>query len=128
MADSSILDSTKKVLGFDPDYSAFDADITMHINAALFTLNDLGVGPDDGFLIAGRDETWDQFSSDTKLLTAVKSYVYLKVRMLFDPPATSFAIDAINKQITELEWRMNVRVENQKVTTVIVDPEAVIIP
>lgn len=128
MADSSILDSTKKVLGFDPDYSAFDADITMHINAALFTLNDLGVGAADGFLITGRDETWDQFSSDTKLLTAVKSYVYLKVRMLFDPPATSFAIDAINKQITELEWRMNVRVENQKVTTVIVDPEAVIIP
>lgn len=128
MADSSILDSTKKVLGFDPDYSAFDADITMHINAALFTLNDLGVGAADGFLITGREETWDQFSSDTKLLTAVKSYVYLKVRMLFDPPATSFAIDAINKQITELEWRMNVRVENQKVTTVIVDPEAVIIP
>jgi hypothetical protein len=128
MADSSILDSTKKVLGFDPDYSAFDADITMHINAALFTLNDLGVGPDDGFLINDKTETWDQFSSDAKLLTAVKSYVYLKVRMLFDPPATSFAIDAINKQITELEWRMNVRVENQKVATVTVDPEAVIIP
>lgn len=123
MADTSILDSTKKVLGFDSDYTAFDLDIIMHINATLFTLQQLGVGPDDGYLITGNTETWDLFLTDTKLLSAVKNYVYLKVRMLFDPPATSFAIDAINKQIAELEWRMNVQSENNKMVVVITDPE-----
>jgi len=123
LADTSILDSTKKVLGFDSDYTAFDLDIIMHINATLFTLQQLGVGPDDGYLITGNTETWDLFLTDTKLLSAVKNYVYLKVRMLFDPPATSFAIDAINKQIAELEWRMNVQSENNKMVVVITDPE-----
>jgi hypothetical protein len=112
MPDSSILDSTKKVLGFDSDYTAFDPDVTMHINTAFFSLQQLGVGPADGFLIEDKTTTWDQFVPQQKMSAAVKTYVYLRVRMLFDPPATSFALDAITKQITELEWRLNVEAEN----------------
>lgn len=120
MADS-ILDSTKKILGLDSAYTAFDPDIISHINSVLFTLNQLGIGPVEGFVIIDGSATWDEFLGEGKLnqYAGVPTYVYLKVRMLFDPPQTSFAIDAMNKQILEHEWRLNVAREQ----TDYVDPD-----
>ena len=104
----SILDSTKKILGLDPEYDVFDVDIISHINSAFFTLNQLGVGPAEGFMILDNTSTWALFLDGQINLNAVKTYVYLRVRLLFDPPQTSFAISAMEKQIQELEWRLNV--------------------
>ena len=107
----SILDSTKKILGLDPEYDVFDVDIISHINSAFFTLNQLGVGPAEGFMITDNTTPWAWFSEGLSNLNAVKTYVYLRVRRLFDPPQTSFAISAMEKQIQELEWRLNVHRE-----------------
>ena len=107
----SILDSTKKILGLDPEYDVFDVDIITHINTAFFTLNQLGVGPAEGFMIVDNTSPWSWFSEGRVNLNAVKTYVYLRVRLLFDPPQTSFAISAMEKQIQELEWRLNVHRE-----------------
>lgn len=108
----SILNSVKKTLGIGSDYTAFDLDIMLHINSVFSTLNQLGIGPEAGFMIEDADATWDTFlGTDALKLNSVKTYVYLKVRMLFDPPQTSYLIDALNKQATELEWRLNVRRE-----------------
>lgn len=107
----SILDSTKKVLGIDDEYDVFDLDLIMHINSVFATLNQLGVGPEEGFMIQGADETWVSFIGEEKQLNSVKSYVYLKVRLMFDPPATSFAIESFNKMTKEYEWRLNVQQE-----------------
>ena len=103
---SSILDSTKKTLGLSPDYTAFDQDIIMHINTVFSFLNQLGIGPAEGFMIEDKTTTWDSFVSDNRL-NSVQSYVYLRVRLLFDPPTTSFVLSAMKEQIQELEWRMN---------------------
>lgn len=111
MADS-ILDSTKKILGLTPDYTEFDLDILTHINSVFFTLQQLGIGPEQGFMIEGSSATWDEFLGTTPRYAAVKTYVYLKVRLLFDPPATSYAIDALKQQAAELEWRLNVSRES----------------
>ena len=107
----SILDSTKKILGLDPEYDVFDVDIITHINSAFFTLNQLGVGPAEGFMIVDDAATWSEYLGGQINLNAVKTYVYLRVRLLFDPPQTSFAISAMEKQIQELEWRLNVHRE-----------------
>ena len=107
----SILDSTKKILGLDPEYDVFDVDIITHINSVFFTLNQLGVGPAEGFMITDNTTPWTWFSEGPSNLNAVKTYVYLRVRLLFDPPQTSFAISAMEKQIQELEWRLNVHRE-----------------
>lgn len=104
----SILDSTKKILGLAPEYDVFDVDIITHINTAFFTLNQLGIGPAEGFSILDSTATWAWFTEGRANLNAVKTYVYLRVRLLFDPPQTSFAISAMEKQIQELEWRLNV--------------------
>lgn len=109
----SILNSIKKLLGLDASYTAFDVDITIHINSALATLNQLGVGPINGLMIQNADTTWDAFLGDDVLLNSVQTYVYLKVRLVFDPPATSFVIAAFEKQIEELGWRINVYQENK---------------
>lgn len=103
----SILNSTKRILGLEVSYNAFDLDITTHINAAFSTLNQLGVGPEDGFFIVGPDEVWADIMLPDNQLHLVKSYLYLKVRSLFDPPTTSFLIAATQKQIEEFEWRLN---------------------
>ena len=103
----SILNSTKKVLGLEINYNAFDLDITTHINAAFSTLNQLGVGPVDGFYITGNEETWTDIGLPSNQLHLAKSYIYLKVRSLFDPPATSFLIASSEKQLQEFEWRLN---------------------
>lgn len=113
---ASILDSVKKVLGMDPSYTAFDPDVIMHINTMLSVLNQLGIGPDAGFMIEDNTATWDAFLSTDSRLNLVKTYVYLRVRLLFDPPTTSFVIDAMAKQIAELEWRINVKREGESWT------------
>jgi hypothetical protein len=109
---ASILDSTKKALGLSFEYDVFDSDIIMHINSAFSTLNQLGLGPEEGFMIEDDHETWDTFLGNDKRLNSVKSYVYLRVRLLFDLPGNSFAVSAMKEQIQELEWRLNVQREN----------------
>lgn len=111
MADKdSILDSTKKILGLDPEYTAFDLDVIMHINSAFFELNQLGVGPERGFSIADSESKWQEFIGEESI-EAVKTLVALKVRLLFDPPATSFHLKAVEDQIAKFEWRLNVHME-----------------
>lgn len=112
----SILDSTKKVLGIPSDYDVFDQDVIMHINSALGTLSQLGIGPIAGFMIEDATIEWTAFLGNDPRLNPVKSYVYLRVRLLFDPPATSFTIDAIKGQIQELEWRLNAHREDEQWT------------
>lgn len=106
----SILTETKRVIGFEEDYDAFDLDITMHINSAFGTLNQLGVGPDKTFIIKDKSSTWGQFTQDNNLVS-VKSYIWAVVRLAFDPPATSYGITALETMKKELEWRLNVAAE-----------------
>lgn len=106
----SILKSIKKLLGITEEYTHFDPDIIMHINSAFFTLNQLGVGPDSPFVISGVEDEWSDFNSNTDL-ESVKSYIYLKVRVLFDPPTNSSLLSSIQENIKELEWRLNVQVD-----------------
>lgn len=121
---ASILNSTKKVLGLDEAYDAFDQDIIMHINSVFADLNQLGIGPLLGYAITGPDEEWDDFTNGDILLNAVKSYVYLRVRLLFDPPGTSYLIAAMQEQIQKMEWRLNVLRES----VAWVDPTPVTVP
>jgi hypothetical protein len=104
----SILISTKKILGIAADYTFFDTDIITHINSVFSTLNQLGIGPVDGFMIMDETEEWDEFLIDDPRKNSVRSYMYLRVRLLFDPPATSYLISSMKEQVTELEWRLNV--------------------
>ncbi len=106
----SILTSIKKLLGITEDYEQFDTDIIIHINSAFSVLTQLGVGPEAGFYIADSDAAWTDFVNDSRL-EMIKTYVYLKVKLVFDPPTSSGVIDAINRQISELEWRINVAVD-----------------
>ena len=112
MADmnGSILDSIKKNLGIVPEYTAFDDQIILDINAAFSTLHQLGFGPDEGFEITGIDEFWSDIIEEPRF-NFVKSYVCMKVRVLFDPPTSSYALDALNKQIAEYEWRIKSEIE-----------------
>ena len=107
----SILNSVKKLLGISTDLTAFDTDIVIHINSALMSLSQLGIGPKEGYRISDNKATWNGFLGNSENLEAVKSYVYMKVRLIFDPPTNSFVIDAFKKEIAELEWRLNVQVE-----------------
>lgn len=107
----SILTSIKKLLGIDEEYTQFDSDIIMHINSVFLNLTQLGVGPSEGFLIEDDTATWDDFIGDSNQLQAVKSYVYIKVKLLFDPPLSSSVTESMNRMISELEWRLNVAVE-----------------
>jgi hypothetical protein len=104
----SILTSTKKVLGIAEDYEAFDLDILMHINSVFSILHQLGVGLEDSFMIEDATPTWDDFLDGDDRLNMVKTYVYLRVRLLFDPPTTSYLIESTKKQYEEMEWRLNV--------------------
>lgn len=103
----SILDSVKKNLGIDAAYTAFDPDILMHVNSTFAILNQIGIGPTAGFSITDNTAVWGDFTADDVKLNMVQTYVYLKVRLVFDPPTTSYHITALNSQIEELEWRMN---------------------
>lgn len=107
----SILTSIKKLLGITEEYTHFDDDIIMHINSVFMILNQLGVGPKEGFYIEDDSAYWEDFISDLSQLQAVKSYIHLKVKLLFDPPASSAVMECIKQMIAELEWRLNVAVD-----------------
>lgn len=105
--ESSILTSTKKILGIEAEYTVFDLDIITHINSSLSIVSQLGVGPTDGLAIEDEFSEWDELGIPQNQLSLVRTYVYLRVRMLFDPPTTSFLIEAMNKQIDEHEQRLS---------------------
>lgn len=108
----SILTSIKKLLGITEEYEHFDLDIIIHINSVFMILNQLGIGPVNGFSISDKNATWDEFlPTDNKNFEAVKSYMSLKVKLLFDPPMSSAVIEAMKQMISELEWRLNVEAE-----------------
>lgn len=109
----SILNSVKKMLGIEADYDHFDPDILMAINSAFTVLCQIGVGPDEEFSISGPETTWDDFFAlCDKPINLVKSYIYLKTKLLFDPPTTGVLHEAMERQIQEFEWRLNVADEN----------------
>ncbi|MCM1524019.1 MAG: hypothetical protein NC120_06135 [Ruminococcus sp.] len=110
----SILVSVKKLLGIGEEYEHFDPDIIMHINSVILSLNQLGVGK-EGFTVTGKNDTWSEFLGDGSI-EAVKSYVSLKVRTMFDPPVSSAVSEAVNANIRELEWRICLAAENKKQT------------
>lgn len=112
----SILQSVKKALGIQPDYDIFDQDIIMHINSSFATLNQLGVGPEEGFSIEDDSQLWDEYTDNDPLVNSVKTYVYIFVRLLFDPPSNSFGITAMEKQKEEIGWRLNMLSEVRKNT------------
>lgn len=103
----SILNSVKHAIGGDINGSAFDADLIMHINATFNILQQMGIGPDTNFRIEDDSAVWSDFVGDDEL-PMVQSYMYLKVRLLFDPPSSSFVLDSMRNQAEEMEWRMNV--------------------
>lgn len=107
----SILASIKKLIGYDEADDSFDTDLIMHINSVLAILRQLGVGPSEGFRIKDESTTWDEFIPEEQFLDDVKTFVYLKVRLIFDPPQSSAMMDAMNRMLSELEWRINVAAE-----------------
>ena len=107
----SILTSVKKMLGITEEYEHFDPDIIMHINSVFMILTQLGVGPENGFVIEDDQATWSDFIPRGQRLEMVKSYMYLKVRLLFDPPANGTLMQSMNQMIAEFEWRLNVAVD-----------------
>lgn len=109
----SILTSIKKLLGIAEDYTHFDTDIIIHINTALMTLTQLGVGPASGFAIEDKQDFWDDFLDNIEQLESVRTYVYLKVKLVFDPPLNATVISSMQQTINELEWRLNVAVDTQ---------------
>ncbi len=121
---TSILTSTKKILGIDQAYTAFDVDVITHVNSVFSSLNQLGIGPAEGFMIEDAVPMWSDFLGEDLRLNSVKSYVYLRVRLLFDPPTTPHLLSAYKEQIQELEWRLNVQRESSAwVPPLVVKPE-----
>lgn len=107
----SILHDTKQVLGLEFDDDSFDLDVTLHINSVFMTLSQIGVGPRGGYQITNADNKWGEFIGDDLNLNSVKSYVYLRLRLLFDPPTNSFLVESFQKQLNELEWRLSVQTD-----------------
>lgn len=110
----SILTSIKKLLGIAEEYEHFDVDLIMHINSVFLNLTQLGVGPKDGFIIEDETAEWTDFIGDSVQLQAVKSYMYMKVKLLFDPPLSSAVIESTNRIIAELEWRLRLAAESKE--------------
>ena len=110
----SILTSIKKLLGIAEEYTNFDSDIIMHINSVFMILNQMGVGPSEGFRIEDKSSIWDEYITESDNLDAVKSYMSLKVKLLFDPPQGGAVREATNQLIDELEWRLNVEAESKQ--------------
>ena len=112
----SILTSIKKMLGISEEYTHFDADLIMHINSVLTILTQIGVGPSEGFSIEDEVATWTDFISANSRLEFVKSYTYMKVKLLFDPPLSSAVIESTNRMTAELEWRIQVAADPVELT------------
>lgn len=109
---NSVLTTTKELSGVMATYDSFDKDLVMYINSVFLVLKQLGVGPTEGFVITGADETWDQFIPDNKILReSTKAYMGNKVRLQFDPPAGSAQIELLKNLINEFEWRLNAETE-----------------
>ena len=121
--ENSILKTVKKTLGFTPDYTAFDLDLLVHINSTFTIINEMGIGP-DGFTVEDDTKLWTDLLVTPKITNLVKTYVYLKVRKLFDPPGKSFHSDATERLITEYEWRLN---NLREVATFVPRPEPVLL-
>jgi hypothetical protein len=119
----SILTSIKKLLGIEEEYTHFDSDITIFINSALMTLTQLGVGPSEGFFVSDKQQKWTDFIGDRKDMEAIKSHIYSKVRLEFDPPSNSFTIDALERRIKEFEWRLMIQAEPPVLATPITTEE-----
>lgn len=113
---SSILLSVKKMLGPSADYDIFDPELIIYINSVFGTLHQLGVGPEEKFVITGDSELWSDFTTEGEEIEEVKSYMYLRVRLLFDPPSSSFVLSSFKEQLKELEWRLQCKAEE------IIDP------
>lgn len=110
----SILTSVKKKIGMEEDYEHFDSDIIDHINSTFMILNQMGVGPSAGYAITGKYETWSDYLGDDELkLNGVKTYVFMKARLVFDPPTSSSLLTALENSIKEYEWRLNVAAESK---------------
>ena len=107
----SILTSIKKMLGITEEYEHFDPDLIMHINSAFMILTQMGVGPSEGFRIEDKTSDWDEFVSPEDNLESVKTYVFMKVKLMFDPPTSSSVMESMNRMINELEWRLYTEAE-----------------
>lgn len=108
---SSILDSVKKVCGISDDYDVFDQDLLIFINGVILELTQNGIGPEAGFIVTDKNSMWHDFIGDFPNPGAVATYISLKVKILFDPPSSSFVIDAYKKQLDELIWRLNIEAD-----------------
>lgn len=125
----SILNDIKKMLGMDPDYTQFDTDVTIFINSVFSTLHQLGVGPQDKpYTISSDSNKWFEFLSEDTNLLSVQTYIYLKVRVLLDPPTLSFVLDAIKAQISEYEWRLTVAAETNRLNEAELEEETSVFP
>jgi hypothetical protein len=123
--EQSILKSTKKLLNVSPDDTTFDLDIITHINNAFSNLHDMGIGPKDGFVIEGEDEAWTDFLEDDQIkLSKVKTVVYIRTRLIFDPSTSGFLLTALEGQLREAEWRLSTNREE----TEWVDPTPPVVP
>ena len=113
----SILMTIRKLVCGDPYADHFDTDLLVHINACFSILNQLGVGPENGFVVTDETQSWSSYIADNYILNMVKTYVTLKVKKIFDPPLTSSVLEAMDKEISQLEWRLNVAVDPIKPTS-----------
>lgn len=104
--EESILKTIKQLIGCPDDFEQFDLDLTIHINSAFATLTNLGVGPKEGYRITGPDNAWSEFETDDQKLSLIKDYVYIKTRLLFDPPTTGSLMDGLKEQLKEMEFRL----------------------
>ena len=102
--EESILKTIKQLIGCPDDFEQFDLDLTIHINSAILT--QLGVGPKEGYRITGQDNVWSEFEDDAQKLSLIKDYVYIKTRLLFDPPTSGSLMDSLKEQLKEMEWRL----------------------
>ena len=109
--ETSILKTIRSMLDMDPDDEVYHNDILVHINSAIMTLGQLGIGPKDGFIVSSAADTWDEFLRESKLLEGAKQYIYIKTRLGFDPPTSSFVVEAMRAAATELESRLNMQVD-----------------
>lgn len=124
--EASILNTTKKVLQISPDDPSFDQDIFLHINSAFSDLSDLGIGPLEGFFIEDDTTTWSAYVDEPIAQSKIKTFVYLKVRLIFDPPESSYALAAAEKQLDQVTWRLSVLRESTEWAAPVTDSALVI--